>query len=254
MAQLSGSGYQRRSAAAEVTRLRESQDAPHGSQDPGTPGVGSSREPTEQALAAALAQKEVLFRELSHRVVNGLQTVVSMIRLQRPRTNDPVAHDILASIENRVHAMALVHRRLYAADQHGSVNMAAYLSGLSEDLRSALGSACRNLCWTLDPDVTMASHRAIPLGLLTAELVTNACKHAHPEGRAGTITIELVHEAGQCALAVSDDGIGLPESFDPEDSEGLGMVIVRSQVQQLGGHLAYVRLSPGTRFTVTFSA
>ncbi|BBK44335.1 hypothetical protein STVA_43550 [Allostella vacuolata] len=230
---------------------------------PASPGqlLAVSREVTrykqaEEALAVALAHREVLFREISHRVVNGFQVVQGMIRLQRRRLDETNAQDVLQSAEQRVQAMALVHRRLYAADASGSVTASGYLAGLCDDLRVALieGHTQQTLHCDIGSGFTMSGDRAILLGLLAAELVTNASKHAHPPDRPGTITLALQRAGRGYCLSVSDDGDGLPPAFEPAASTGLGMTIIRAQVQQLGGVLEVSRLDPGTRFAVMFPA
>lgn len=208
---------------------------------------------TEQRLAAALAQKDLLFRELSHRILNGLQLVASVLRLQRRQTTDQEAQSALRSAEQRVHAMAVVNRRLHAPGGAGFVRMDGYLSRLCEAIRKAVvQEAISELKCNVDRNVEMASDRALAIGFLTAELVTNALKHAKAPGEPSVIEVTLAPQGADYILAVADNGRGLPDDFNPARSKGLGMAIARSQAQQLSGALEYSRLCPGTRFAVRF--
>lgn len=213
----------------------------------------------EQALANALAQRDLMFREMSHRVVNGFQLVASMLHLQKGRAADPMTQALLDSAERRVNAMALVHRRLYQASGTENVQMLDYLSGLCTDLHQTLieGSSRQRLLLEADPALTIAYNRVVPIGLLLTELVTNAAKHALQPSREGRILVGLRAQVEEAVLTVEDDGPGLPEDFDPRRPRGLGMVIVRTQVEQLAGTLTIEAPSPGapfpgTRFVVTF--
>lgn len=208
---------------------------------------------TEQRLAAALAQKDLLFREFSHRVLNGLQLVASILRLQRRQTTDEAAQSALRSAEQRVHAMAIVNRRLHAPGGTGSVKMDGYLSRLCEAIRKAIvQEGASELRCHVDARVEMASDRAVVVGFLTAELVTNALKHAKRPGMTSIIEVSLMAEDESYILAVTDNGPGLPDDFNPARSKGLGMTIARSQAQQLGGILEHQPLCPGTQFCVRF--
>ena len=214
----------------------------------------SARKRAEADLAAALDRQKLLLRELSHRVANGFQLISALLTLQRRTVREQAAAEALAAAAERVHAMALIHRRLYLHESVGVQNVTTYLTGLCADLRSAFGHSgvsleCEGAC-----DGTVPADKLVPLGLLATELVINALKHAHRPGEAGRIVLRWEEVAGGYRLTVADDGVGLPDGFDPLNTPGLGMLVIRSQVEQLGGTLTVDRTPPGVRFVVTLPA
>lgn len=198
-----------------------------------------------EALAHAVAQlrekdeliqhQEVLSRESDHRLLNGLQMIVSLLSMQsRAEENaDAAAH--LSTAANRVAAIARVHRRLHSLDGAVDIAFKKFLSELCREYGSILASEGRRdrSIVVEGCDARLPAATAIPLSLIANELITNAAKH----GR-GTITVRLEErpESGHL-LSVCDEGPGLPEGFDPAASQGLGMQIVLTLVGQIGGEL-----------------
>ena len=212
----------------------------------------SARKRAEAALAAALDQQKLLLRELSHRVANGFQLMSAMLLLQRRTVKEQAAAEALAAAAERVHAMALIHRRLYLDQGGGTQNVTTYLSGLCADLRRAFARSgvsleCEGAC-----DAVIPTDKLVPLGLIATELVINALKHAHGPGQTGRIVLRWEEVAQGYRLTVADDGAGLPDGFDPQRTPGLGMLVIRAQVEQLRGTLVIDRTPPGVRFVATF--
>lgn len=209
-------------------------------------------------LALALRDKEVLFREVHHRVKNNLQLVSSLLRLQAMRLPAELRQGFEDSL-SRIQSMSLVHELLYRTNQPSRVDFADYLRRLAPTLAE---------CFLPDPDriaievvtepLELELDTAIPLGLLAGELITNALKHAFPDGRAGRITVRLERaaEADGVLLAIMDDGVGLrPGPTDaPADGGGLGMVLVQSLAAQVQATLSTRSGAPGTRHHVLLPA
>lgn len=194
---------------------------------------------TEETLRASLAEKELLLREVHHRVKNNLQIICSLINLQMGDREDPSASGPLVDMESRVRAMSLVHETLYQSENFAEVDLASYISRLCSHLIEAYAIDGRLVRIITDLDeIDIPLEKAIPCGLLLNELVSNALKHAFPAGRTGTVNVALrsTGESG-ISLSVSDDGIGIP---DPDaaaqgNRRSIGLKLVSSLVSQLGG-------------------
>ncbi len=204
-------------------------------------------------LTATLKEREVLLQEIHHRVKNNLQVISSLINLQRRQVVDPQSRDALEECQTRVQAIALIHEKLYQSKDYSRVPFSEYAKSLVRSVLAANRTSASHVGLDLEVDgLSLTVDRAIPCGLILNELVTNALKHAFPNGRRGTIRVELGRvDESDLVLAVSDDGVGLPETIDSNDS--LGMQLVRTLVAQLDGHLDVLR-EPETSFRVTFPA
>ena len=201
---------------------------------------------------AALRRAELLAKETDHRVMNSLQLISSLLRLQRGALGgDTGASEQLALAANRVSAVARVHQHLYAGDGDGLIDCGAYLRRLCDDLSRTLRPD-QTAIGVEVVDAALPTARIVPLGLIVAELVTNAAKHG-----AGGIGVSLGHsEPGEYALSVSDEGAGLPAGYDPAATGGLGMRVISALVGQLRGRLAFGTNDGGrgAEFTVLFPA
>ncbi|HUJ90505.1 MAG TPA: PAS domain S-box protein [Syntrophorhabdales bacterium] len=213
----------------------------------------TERKEAEEKIRAALREKEILLKEIHHRVKNNLQIVSSLLYLQTRRTEHSGAISALRESRNRIKSMALIHERLYQSPDLASVDMGEYTRSLVSDLRHshiAEDSAVR-LTVTIE-DIPLGITEAIPCGLIINELVSNALKHAFPKGREGEITIQLLRrDTSQVTLTVSDNGIGFPERVNYRESPSLGLTLINSLVKQLDATLELDR-SGGTTFTITF--
>ncbi len=214
-------------------------------------------------LAVLAAQQAILLREVNHRVANSLQLITSLIEMQARRVADPAARLMLRQAAERVEAVTLVHRRLYTGDNVEFVEMDDYLTGLVDELERATQTADgplpetvtaqRRIALQADP-VRVETDKAVPLGLIVNELVTNALKYAYPEERPGQVRVSLTCAGAALQLTVEDDGIGYPEDGAVPKGSGLGSLIVSSMAQTLHATLALDRGHRGTRFVVSFGS
>lgn len=202
-------------------------------------------------LAAALKEKELLLGEIHHRVKNNLQIIDSLLGLQSAQIADPMTLSILRDSQNRVKSMAAIHQILYESHDFARVNFTQVLDNLTSGLMISYGIDSARIRLRLDAQAILFSMDiAIPLGLMVNELISNALKHAFPEGRSGEIAVLLVAEAnGEVELTVSDDGIGIPAGLNIDTSPTLGLQLVRLLSEQVHGTLTIERAQP-TRFTL----
>jgi PAS domain S-box-containing protein len=204
-------------------------------------------------LTQTLKEREVLLQEVHHRVKNNLQMVSSLINMQLRKLADGPNRAGLQECKSRVEAIALIHEKLYQSRDYAHVPFSEYARSLARGILHATGITPANI--TLDVDVESISlpvDKAIPCGLILNELITNALKHAFPDGRRGSVRIELQHATtGDLVLAVSDDGIGMAHELDPRRSASLGLQLVAMLVEQLHGRLELVRTA-GMTFRITF--
>ncbi len=189
----------------------------------------------ERDMLASLREKEVLLKEIHHRVKNNMQIVSSLLSLQAREVDDPAMLDLLAESRTRILSMALVHEDLYQSDNLAQVDFRHYLERLAERTRSGIAGASRvTFELTLD-ELSLAVDQAIPLGLLCNELFTNALKHAFPGGGEGTVRVDLRREDGTAVITVRDNGRGLPPGYVPGEGTTLGVQLVWSLAEQLQG-------------------
>jgi len=209
------------------------------------------RDAHEKALAGALAAKEVLLREVHHRVKNNLQIISSLLHLQGDSLPESYQR-VLDESQRRVRSMALVHEQLYSGDQPDQVDFAVYAAALVNDLFASQSvDSSRIRLRTEFDSVRLPADQAIPCGLILNELVTNALKYAFADGRPGEIRVELHSANGQVTLRVADDGIGLPPGLDWSHAPSLGLRIVDILTAQLNGSLR-CHSGPGADFTLSF--
>ena len=207
----------------------------------------------ERALAAALAAKEVLLKELHHRVKNSLQVISSLLTMQAASLTDPAAHQALDESQRRVQSMALIHERLNRDAGVDQLDFREYAEALTRELFSSYGanSDSKALRFELHP-VWLRLRQAIPCGLILNELVTNALKYAFAKEGAGEILVTLSCDRNDLVkLTVADDGVGLPPEFDWRESPSLGLRIVDILSRQLDGTVEQTT-GNGTTFSLTF--
>ncbi|MDA8427257.1 MAG: PAS domain S-box protein [Treponema sp.] len=219
--------------------------------------LGIARDRSEQVaseakLRAALEQRELLLREMNHRVKNNLQIVSSLLRLQAGETREPEAAIALQDSQARVASMALVHEMLYADRDLEAVDMSHYLPRLLRDIAALRDPSGTVRCETEVEAVTCSIDRAIPLGLIVTELVTNAYKHAFSGTNGGHLRVSYTRSADGTRLVVADDGAGISGASGPGGAH-LGMVMVEALVTQIGAVIAR-RTGPGTTWIVELPA
>lgn len=206
---------------------------------------------SEEAIRASLREKETLLKEIHHRVKNNLQVIASLLRLQSRYLKDDESRAIFEESQNRVHSISLVHEKLYRADDLARIDFNDYLVTLTRGLTDSWGSGSSIQVNVQAEGVQLTVDTAIPCGLIVTELVTNALKHAFPNGSGGSILVAAQDCDGSMTLTVQDDGKGLPEKIDFRKSGSLGLELVNSLVRQLGAKLGITR-SPGTTFHIEF--
>jgi len=202
-----------------------------------------------------LKQKDLLLRELQHRVMNSLALLSGLLEMQRRSTKSSVAKEDLANARDRVVAMGTVYRHLYQTDTLEYVEFGEFLRTICGTSASAYVGTKRSI--EVDADsLELSGPHAISLGMLTHELITNAVKHGYSDNELGSIKVSLKHKKRSgIDLSISDQGRGLPADFKIEGkSSSLGMKIVASTVRQLGGTLEINPLKPGTEFVIHLPA
>lgn len=209
----------------------------------------------EAELRDSLAQKEILVREIHHRVKNNLQLVMSLLNLHARRIRDPRAELAFAEARSRINALATLHRRLYESESLQEIDLRWFLEDLCAELRRGGLSRGRHVELIVDsPSEVIGPEVAVPLGLLVTEAITNAYKHAFSERAGGHIYVEVRREAPETLLlAVRDDGVGFDQPAGAVENNGLGRSLIEAFVRQLRGELD-IRSDGGTTVQVRFPA
>jgi two-component sensor histidine kinase len=206
-----------------------------------------------EQLRRSLAEKETLLKEVHHRVKNNLQVISSLLNMQRSAITDPVAGAALEDSQRRVLAMSLIHEQLYGNEYLEAIDFEEYAKRLVGDLLYSFGERAEGVISRFETSHLMLDvGQAIPCGLILSELITNVLKYAYPDGKGGNVLIELSETPHRMVtLSVSDEGAGLPASYDPANPKSMGLEMVSILTDQLGGKLTF-RSSPGARFDIVF--
>lgn len=205
-------------------------------------------------LRASVREKEILLREIHHRVKNNLQVVSSLLDLQAMRTQDPAVQTILRNNQSRIRSIALVHERLSQSSQMTRINLGEYIQSLTAILVRIYAIEPNRITFRteIQGEIELSSNRAVPVGLILNELVSNALKHGLA-GEFGEITVSLRITDAQITLIVSDSGERFPTDLDLMSPRSLGFQLINSLVQQIDGILTLSRI-PNTMIAVRFSA
>jgi two-component sensor histidine kinase len=219
------------------------------------------RDAAEQALQAAnqrleeiVTRQSVLLREVNHRVANSLQLIASLVHMQGAAVSDPAAKDALRDTQHRIAAIMQIHRRLYTSEDVQTVDMHEYLAGLVAELQQSLGVSCaeRPIKLRAEP-VQLNTDRAVSLGVVVAELVTNACKYAYPRGETGEVRVTLDREgAERLRLVVEDDGRGMPAGGKAQGT-GLGQKVIAAMARSLNSKIEFDPAHHGVRAVLDFA-
>jgi PAS domain S-box-containing protein len=214
----------------------------------------NERKAAEEQVRASLQEKEVLLKEIHHRVKNNLQIISSLLNLQANRVTDPRTLQALGDSQTRVRSMALIHEKLYQSQSLADIDFGEYVRSLSSDLFRSYRRSFTTIQLDIQTDdISLDLDMAVSCGLILNELMTNALKYAFQDGRSGTIRVELRTAPGRILrLWVTDDGVGLPKDLDLSKSKSLGLQLVNNLVSQLEGKLE-VDTSAGTAFCVSFA-
>ncbi len=206
----------------------------------------------QEQLRQSLAEKDVLLKEIHHRVKNNLQIIASLLSLQSEFVEDAEGKKMLREMNTRVRSIASIHELLYAAGDFSRIEFKAYLDNLVRDVIALHGKRATQVQVAIEADpLFLQLTEVVPCGLIVNELLTNAFKHAFPEGRTGHVSVMFRSADGECLLEVGDDGIGLPENLDPQNTNSMGFQLLDLLVQQLKGTLAVTR-DRGTRVAIRF--
>lgn len=200
-------------------------------------------------LEEALAAKEVLLKEVNHRVKNSLQVVTSLLKLQSRQVGDPSLKSVLVDAQNRVSVVAKIHQKLYSASQHDRVDFAELLDELTDQIveHMIIGEYIE-IEKHLEPDIQLGIDIAVPLTLMIAEILTNSVKYAFPAQESGTIRLRLYGKGKKLHVRIEDDGIGLPAPFGSEETRGLGTMIINSLSKQIRANVSVESGPGGTAF------
>ena len=215
----------------------------------------AERERADGRVKASLGEKEVLLKEVHHRVKNNLQIISSLLDLQTGSSPHEQTLRLVKESQNRIRAMALIHEQLYESEDLARIDFGEYVRDLSTNLFRAYEVGPDSVALKVDcEDVRLSLDKAIPCGLVINELVTNALKYAFPERQPGEIAVGLrSHGDDEVTLRVADNGVGLPDDSEPESAESLGLKLVAALADQLGGTLELDR-TRGIEFRITFKA
>lgn len=212
----------------------------------------TDRKHAEERIRTSLREKDVLIREIHHRVKNNMQIISSLLRLQARSINKPKMAEMFKESQNRIRTMALIHEKLYQTEDLSSINFGQYIRSLTVHLFHTYKINPNVIRMKTDvADVSLDINRAIPCGLIINELVSNSLKHAFPDKRKGEIYIKLSVYRKKIRLIVSDNGVGLPGKINFREPETLGLQLVSDLVKQIEGTISLER-TKGTAFHISF--
>ncbi len=201
----------------------------------------------------SLEEKNVMLKEIHHRVKNNLQVISSLLNLQSAQIKDPGTLQLFRDSQNRVRSMALIHEKLYQSHDLARINFKNYVESLSSVLARSFAAETREVTFCLEIEqISLGIDQAVPCGLIINELVSNSLKHAFPGSRKGEVTIQFkIVEGQRLHLIVGDNGVGFPDTIDFQHTSSLGLQLVNSLVHQLEGSIE-IRRTTGTEFRIDF--
>ncbi len=212
------------------------------------------RKQAERKIEESLKEKEILLKEIHHRVKNNLFVVSSLLEMQSDQIEDPAVFRIFEESQNRIYSMALIHEQLYRSTDLATVDFSQYLKALVAHLSDCYNLDSQRIRCQLDVEtITLNIETAHPYGLIINELVANALEHAFPNNRSGKIWVSLKRDRDNKIVSiVKDNGIGLPKNFNLQETDSLGMQLVFTLTEQLEGKIEIENCN-GTSFKIVFS-
>jgi PAS domain S-box-containing protein len=214
----------------------------------------TDRKNAEAQIRKSLQEKEILLKEIHHRVKNNMQVISSLLDLQAQKIQDDNMITMFQESQQRVKSMALVHEKLYQTKDLACIDFGDYIATLANELSLMWHMDTRNVTIkTAAISAPLDVDAAVPCALILNELVTNCCKYAFPGDRKGTIEVDFYRQDADFVLTVRDDGVGLPDGFDPMSSETLGLQLVSVLAKQLRGKVRVIS-EKGTEVSVSFPA
>ncbi len=202
-------------------------------------------------IEESLREKEVLIKEVHHRVKNNLQVITSLLSMQLPHIENPEALQMFKDSRDRVRTMALIHEKLYNSENFSQVDLGDFIVTMADELQHQYADA-GNIAFDMNIDkVFITIDKAVPCGLIVNEILTNSLKFAFLGRSSGTIRISLVREGDTVTLAIGDDGIGLPEDLDPARVHTLGLQLISILGAQIEAEITSIREN-GTGYTYVF--
>ncbi|MGE5796014.1 MAG: sensor histidine kinase [Ignavibacteria bacterium] len=211
----------------------------------------TGRKKTEEKIEATLKEKEVLLKEVHHRVKNNLQIISSLLNLQSNYIEDKEALEVFKESQNRIKSMALIHEKLYQSGNLSQINIRDYIRDLSAKLFSSYRHDSKNIKLNLNvEEILLEIDKCIAVGLILNELISNSLKHAFANRAGGELNIDLFRTGNELIIITTDNGIGFPEDFDFQNTETLGLQLVFSLIDQHNGTIEYDNKN-GTKFKIT---
>ena len=213
----------------------------------------SERLVIENQLKKSIYEKEILMKEIHHRVKNNFMTISSLLYLQSEMSREPKVTEILTDCQNRVRSMALIHEKLYQTETFTEIDANSYIQRLVSFVQSSYisNSVEINIKLHVEEEIQLVPGKAISVGLIINELLSNIYKYAYPSANKGEVEIVLLKEKDEYCLTVKDDGIGLSEDFDVLNTTSLGLKLVQIMSEQMGGKFSIDR-NNGTEFRIFF--
>ena len=213
----------------------------------------TDRKQAEEQIRASLKEKEVMLREIHHRVKNNMQIILSLLRIQSRLVPDQETREMFKQSQNRIRSMALIHEALYKSDDLANIDFSEYISRMTTHLLSLYREEIGQVRINKETQgILLDINKAIPCGLIISELISNALKHAFPGRKDGEIFIKMKQDKrGKYTLVVKDTGVGFPEKLDFRDAKTLGLQLVTDLVSQLQGKIE-LQMKEGTEFTIRF--
>ncbi len=210
-------------------------------------------EHSSKTLQDSLEEKEVLLREIHHRVKNNMQIITSLLNLQSAYISDKKTVEMFKESQNRIRTMALIHEKLYKSKDLAKIDLKEYLRSLTTDLIQSYGEKVGRITFKVDAeDISLGIDTAIPCGLIINELISNALKYAFPDNRKGEIRVAFHRNKGKVELIVADNGVGLPENINLESAESLGLRLVSILVRDQLHGTVHLERDGGTEFRIVF--